>query len=452
MGRWFRNHLVTLAFPAVLAGCAPFRSEVPIVEIDAHGVTVPDEPKVGAQLTIAYDSRSTTQTLKSPVAHASPIGIELLGSSSLLFRKKSYAFELRGPDGKPTAAPLLGLGSNSDWVLHGPYSDKTLMRNALAYGLARQLRLVSPRTRLVELFLREGSSKLEYSGVYLLVEASGRSPNGLGIARLEPGDTTAATISGGYILEVDRAGYGEEFFTMQGDPMSTHPDTLLFVSPRDPVAAQRSWITGWFGSMEASLPPAHALADPNGPSRYLDLDSFVDFLLLQEMVKNVDAYRYSASMYKDRDGLLRMGPVWDFDLSMSNARYDDGCDVDGWMVRELASKRTVKVPPFWWRRLLADSAFVTRLSTRWSALRAGPFATPRVLAAVDSTAGLLHDAQRRNFTRWPVLGRRVWASCWVEGSSAESYYTTWNDEVAHLRSWLDQRLRWMDDHIATIGP
>jgi hypothetical protein len=147
-----------------------------------------------------------------------------------------------------------------------------------------------------------------------------------------------------------------------------------------------------------------------------------------------------------------MGPVWDFDLAMSNARYDDGCDVDGWMVQQLAFQRTGKAPPLWWRRLLADPAFVARLSSRWSELRAGPLATARVLSTVDSTADLLRNAQRRNFTRWPVLGRRVWANCWVAGSSTENYYTTWKDEVAHLRSWLEERLRWMDDHIATIGP
>ena len=326
------------------------------------------------------------------------------------------------------------------------------MRNYLAYSLAGRLRLESPRTRFVELFLRQTPLGPSYEGVYLLVEASGRSPEALGIAALAPSDTSEPALSGGYIVQVDRARLGDDFFTLRGDPRSTHPDTIIFVSPRRPAPEQKAWLAAHFDSMESALPPAHSLADPRGYARYLDVGSFVDFLLLQEAVKNVDAYRFSASMYKDRGGKLHMGPVWDFDLSAGNAGWDSACDPVGWMVQYLPRKRPENAPPRWWRALLEDPDFRKRLHSRWSELRAGPLATREVLARIDSAAFTLRRAHQRNFGRWHTLGHDVWHNCPIPGSNPPAFYATWEDEVIYLRSWMESRLRWMDENIGTIGP
>lgn len=439
------------AFIVLLAGCSPFKSELPIVTIDTKGRPIFDEPKVAADMVIHNDRAESTQTLQSPVDYQGTIGIELIGHSSLRFRKKSYALVLRGNRGA-TAAQLLGLPADSNWVLHGPYSDKTLMRNHLAYALAGRLDLKSPRTRFVELFLRQGRWGLAYQGVYLLVEASGRSPEVLRIATLHPGDTTGSAMSGGYILQVDRVGRGDDFFTLPGDPMNTHRDTIIFVVPKRPQPVQKAWLAAYFEAMETALPPANSRSAPSRYSQYLDVDSFADFLLLQELLKNIDAYRFSSSMYKDREGPLHMGPVWDFDLSTGNASYDDGCDTDGWMVQTLSSRRTSKAPPLWWRRLLQDPAFVAHLHSRWAELRRGPLATDSVLVLVDGAAITLRSAQKRNFARFPILGRRVWPNCRIPGSDPPAYYDSWEGEVHHLRTWLENRLAWIDANIATIGP
>jgi len=157
----------------LLAGCSPFKSEVPIITVDTHGRAIFDQPKVAAEMAIHYDPADSTQTLTSRVDYQGAIGIEYIGHSSLRFRKKSYGLVLRDRSGGRRAAPLLGLPSDSNWVLHGPYADKTLMRNYLAYALAARLHLQGPRTCFVEMFLRQGRWGLTYQGVYLLVEASG---------------------------------------------------------------------------------------------------------------------------------------------------------------------------------------------------------------------------------------------------------------------------------------
>lgn len=448
------GHLIGFASAAMvvlLAGCSPFKSEVPIVTIDTRGRAIFNDPKVPADMVIHYDPGDSTQTLKSRSDYHGPVGIELLGHSSLRFKKRSYALEIRDARGQRAKASLLGLPGESEWVLHGPYSDKSLMRNYLAYAVAGRLHLASPRTRFVELFLRQQAWGLAYQGVYVLVEASGRSPEGLGITRLGAGDTTGTAVSGGYIVQVDRVAPGDDFFTLPGDPMSTHPDTIIFVVPHRPAPAQKAWLASYFDSMETALPPAHSLSDRGGYSRFIDVDSFADYLLLQELLKNIDGYRFSSSMHKDRGGPLRMGPVWDFDLSTGNASYDDGCDTDGWLIRFFTSKRARKATPRWWRPLLRDSAFVARLNHRWTELRTGPLATDSVLAIIDRGAQTLRGAHKRNFERWPTLGQRVWPNCPIPGSDPPAYHKTWEEEVRYLRAWIENRLRWMDAHLPSIG-
>jgi len=448
------GHLIGYASAAtivLLAGCSPFKSEVPIVTIDTRGRALFDEPKVAAEMVIHLDPSQSTQTLGSPADFRGEIGVELIGHSSLLFKKKSYALEIRDGSGQRSAAPLLGLPSESDWVLHGPYTDKSLMRNYLAYALASRLHLASPRTHFVELFIRQQAWGLAYQGVYLLVTASGRSPEALGIATLEPSDTTGPKLSGGYVVQVDRVSRADQFFTLPADPMSLHRDTIIFVVPRHPAAAQRAWLASYFDSMETVLPPATSASDPRRYSRFIDVDSFADYLLLQEMLKNIDGYRFSSSIHKDRGGPLRMGPVWDFDLSSGNASYDDGCDTDGWLIHYFTARRTAKAPPRWWRRLLKDPAFADHLRSRWRDLRSGPLATDSVLAIVDRAAVTLRHAQKRNFDRWPTLGHRIWPNCPIPGSNPRAYYKSWDDEVGHLRSWLRDRLAWMDDHVSSIA-
>jgi len=444
---------LAIAITIALAGCGPFKSEVALIRIDAKGDTIPDYPKIAADMIVNYDPGATVQSFESKVDYSGKIGVELLGHSSLTFPKKSYALELRDSLNRPLEAPLLGLPPGSGWVLHGPYSDKTLMRNFLAYDFARRLRVYGPRTHFAELFVRQGAWGMSYVGVYLLVESIVHGKNHVDVAALEPGDTLAPAITGGYILQVDRVGHDDDYFTMAGDSAMGHPDTVIFWYPPHPAPPQKQWLIGYFDSLAAALPPAHSLEDRDGYARYIDVDSFVDFLLVQELFKNVDAYRLSSYMHKDRLGKLGMGPVWDFDLTTGNARYNDGCDTDGWMVQTLSTRgNRANPPPFWWRRLLQDRRFVERIAARWAELRAGPLTTENVRGTIRDAAHLLREAQKRNFTRWPTLGKRLWPNCPVPGSNPPTYYKTYEAEINGLTTWMDGRLAWMDAHIAAIGP
>ena len=137
-------------------------------------------------------------------------------------------------------------------------------------------------------------------------------------------------------------------------------------------------------------------------------------------------------MYKDRDGKLSMGPVWDFNLSMGNTVFYNGWETENWLV-------DTNPVPFWWRRLLADENFKQRLVKRWETLRKNELATSELLDEIDRTAKYLSEAQKRNFQRWRVLGRRILGNPRAYGSA-----NTYEQEVLRLKTWLLARLKWMD--------
>jgi hypothetical protein len=145
-----------------------FRSSLPIVAIESASI-LGDEPKTRARMRVFEDGA---------VALDSLIGIELRGrSSQIYFPKPQYGLEFRTEGDIQTESPLLGMPAESDWVLLGPYSDKSLLRDALTFELARRMGRAAPRSVFVELFLRQGvpgPPEAEYQGLYLTTEKISR--------------------------------------------------------------------------------------------------------------------------------------------------------------------------------------------------------------------------------------------------------------------------------------
>jgi len=141
-------------------------SNLPLIVINTYGQSIPDDPKIVADMGIIWDTSGKRNTLNDPMNnYKGKIGIEIRGSSSQMFPKKSYGFETRSDNVTSADVSLLGLPAENDWVLYAPYTDKTMIRDVLTYTLDAALGHYSPRCRFVELFLN-GS----YDGVYVLME------------------------------------------------------------------------------------------------------------------------------------------------------------------------------------------------------------------------------------------------------------------------------------------
>jgi hypothetical protein len=189
-------------------------------------------------------------------------------------------------------------------------------------------------------------------------------------------------------------------------------------------------------------------ADPlAGYAKYIDVNSFVDYFILQEVSKNVDGYRLSTFFYKQRDsdgGKLFMGPIWDFNLGFGNANYCTSGSPEGFVLdfNKLCPDDYWLIP-FWWKRLLLDEAFGARVSSRWQELRASVLKEEVVLGYIDSVANVLNaESQARNFTAWNVLNKYVWPNYYVGA--------TFQSEVDWLKGWIIQRLAWLDQNMPVL--
>jgi hypothetical protein len=335
-------------------------------------------------------------------------GVELRGQSSQSFAKKSYGLELRRSDGGDRRAGLLGMPADGDWVLHGPWIDKTLMRNALAYDAARLMGRWAPQTRLVELRVNG-----RYQGVYTLAERPELSRNRI--------DAAKQGVGGAYLVEWTfpyQARRKGAHFTLprSGRPIVYEDPELADLSP-----AEGRYLRGYLRATERAI-----YAGRGSWRRYLDEAATIDYVLVQELFRNVDAFHGSTFLVKESGRRLRFGPVWDFDLSTGNARQGTSQSTRGWWT---PSKD-------WAGRLWRDCGYRRALTARWLELQAGGLGQ-EVLARLDGYAAALGaGAAGRNFRRWPTLDQRLWQSPRARGSHRA--------EVAFLRTWLSRRMAWMD--------
>ncbi len=424
------------------------QSNLPIVVLNTGGQPIPEDQKITAGMSIIYNGPGQINHLTDPPNdYNGLIGIEVRGSSSLLYDKKNYSIETRDLDGDDLSVPLLGMPNESDWALISPLNDKSLMRDVLAYWFATSAMDWAPRTRFVEVMLNG-----QYIGVYVLLETVKRDGDRVDIAGLKDNDLAGDSLTGGYILAMDKLNTG-----VGGDWISPFPPyssawqstwfQIVYPKDDDIQPEQRAYIEDYVTDFE------HALAQwtPNSTPIYnnwIDTDSWVNYLLVNEVTKNIDAYRLSAYFYKDRDDndpLLKMGPVWDFNIAFGIGDYCEAQPYEGWVkdFNDYCADDAWQIH-FWWEKLLRDGAFQAQIKNRWQTLRAGPWSDAKVNTCIDSLTQLLAEPAARNFQRWPVLGTYVWPNAFIGQS--------WQEEVNYLDTWLSDRIEWIDGNIMIIGP
>lgn len=409
---------------------AQFSSSLPIIRITTPSdQDIMDDPRITAHMGIVYNGEGRSNySLGTFNDYDGLIAIEYRGTSSLSFDKKGYGFETRKEDGSNNNVSLIGMPRENDWVLHGPYSDKSLLRNVLSYHLGALTGRYAPRTRLCELFVDDA-----YEGIYMLTEKIKQDNNRVDISNLREEDNDGDELTGGYIIKVDR--------NVDDTPglgwTSSFPDFKFFayVDPQsDQITDQQAdYIQDHMYDFESAL---DAQDYEDRYLDYIDVESFVDYFLVTEIGKHIDAYKLSFYMYKEKDskgGKLNFGPLWDFNLGYGN--FDFACPPDpaGWAYEfpDCGSWH-----PFWARKI-ADIPNVQHLTDcRWQELRAGPFRTDSLLLFIDQKEREMGLAIARNFERWPVLGEYLWPNAFVGN--------TYGEELDFLKNWLEQRLTWLD--------
>ncbi|NLD94991.1 MAG: hypothetical protein GX639_20235 [Fibrobacter sp.] len=316
--------------------------------------------------------------------------------------KKPYTFKL------DKEKQILGMEPHKRWVLLANYSDKTLLRTTFAFNLGLSVfsnLKWTPVSRMVEVVLNN-----EYIGVYQIVEQIRIDTNRVDID-LDKGD---------FLLEVN-ARQDEKFnFT------TTREVPFSFKGPEEPNTSQFYAIKSKIQKVEDIIYSDNFADEVNGYAKYIDVNSFVDWYLINELTKNNDAIFYTSVYMFYKDNSLYMGPLWDYDISSGNINYN-GCDNP--------ENYWIKNAP-WIQRLFEDPLFVQKIKDRWNEKKNELLSE---IADISFNASLLNNAANNNFKRWDILNTYVWPNRVVKGS--------YNEEVSELIDWLTMRYNWMDSDI-----
>ncbi|MFT7120775.1 MAG: hypothetical protein ACJAZ9_000952 [Neolewinella sp.] len=444
--------LLALFLSATLTAQESFTSNLPIIVINTNGQEIMDEPKITARMGIIDNSPGTNQLTDAFNDYDGFIGIEGRGSTSQsVYPKIGFAVETRDEDGEDLEVSILGFPQEEDWVLHGPFADKSLVRNALAYNLAGKIMDYAPRIRLVELVING-----DYRGVYLFTEKMKRDNDRIDVDKMSPDSSSGDALTGGYILKLDKATAEDSdidiLFTSNFNADTEEEQSIRFLyhypKPEKITFVQRTYIQIWMSNFENTLASDIFLDPDNGYHQYVDLQSFVDFLIINELSRNVDGYRISTYMYKEKDskgGKLHMGPVWDFNFGFGNANYCGGDAIQGWGYDfGIYCPNDFWQLPFWWDRLREDPEFLSLLAERWRTLRQGDFANDKLVATIDSLRNEMGDGVDRNFDRWDIIGVDFWPQAFVGD--------TYDEDLDYLKDWVTDRADWMDGAISELTP
>ncbi|RKN40151.1 spore coat protein CotH [Streptomyces hoynatensis] len=409
--------------------------DLPLMVMDAYGAGKPGREYADVA-TLLTDPQGGTASLSATPTVATRAGFHLHGQSSATFAKTPYRLELWDNEDDDADYPMAGMPADSDWVLRGPFSDKSLIRDALVYSLGRDMGMAAPRFSFVELYLNLDGGPLasaDYQGVYMLVETIKNSSDRLDLHQLEESDVSLPEISGGYIFEFEWLAAEEPTLTCTGAAATCWQ--YLEVSDPSPLnTQQRAWLTQYVQQFHDALHGQNPSDPQTGYPAYIDVDSFADQIILNELSRNMDAYVRSTYFYKDRDEKIVAGPLWDYDLTFGTGGYFQNQQIQGWQFEQTRQP----VGDDWYLRLMNDPAFVQRLDARWRDLRQGLLSDASLGERIDALTAPLTAAAQRNFQKWPNL------SDLFVGPFLTPTAATWQGQVQYLRDWLTQRAAWLD--------
>jgi len=420
-------------------------SELPIVMINTLGQTIVEDTKIDALMDIKYNGfGSITYLNDSSNIYSGNIGIEIRGATSAGYPQTPYGLETRTESGANNNVSILGMPPENDWVLLSNYNDRALIRNTLAFKLFEEMGNYSVRTSLCEVLVDS-----VYKGIYVFGEKVKRDNNRVDIAKLLQSDTLGDELTGGYILEQN---YWNETNSFQSNfsPID-HPEFDVHFVYKYPKAdiinePQKFYIAEFVDSLETRLYSPDFIDPLTGYRKYLDVLSFIDYFLINELSRNNDGFKKSVFFYKDKfsNGCkLKAGPVWDFDWAwknLSSCSIFENTDGSGW-AHHINDCPTDNYSCGWYIRLLQDSTFANELRCTYEAYRQTMLDTTSIFAYIDSIRNLVQFAQARHFQKWPILG--------ISGPAPEpgAIAVTYNAELDTLKAWINLRLQWLDDSI-----
>jgi hypothetical protein len=386
---------------------------------------IPDEPKVLATMKIIFrpdGSRNYMSDKNNPeyLNYNGRIGIETRGSSSQTLPKKPYGLTTLQEDNLTNNnVEILGMPKENDWILNSLAFDPSLIRNYLSYDLARSLGNYAARGKYCEVVING-----DYKGLYIFMEKLKIDSERINVVKMTNTDNAFPELTGGYVAKADK--------TTGGDPVSWRMESYSYStdyiyenpSPRNITTNQANYIKNQFSSLQKAATAQNATVS-NGYPSIIDVPSFIDFMLINEIASNSDAYQISTYFHKDRGGKLRAGPVWDFDLTYGNDLFHWGFDRSHTNVWQFDNGDNTGSK--FWKDLYNNAQFKCYLTKRWKELTAtnGPLNYFTIGDKIDQLTDIVAEAAVRENKRWGTIPNQ-------------------SSEIDKMKEWLQARFNWIN--------
>ena len=407
-------------------------SNLPVFIINTDGsASIVDNPRVLASLKIIYRGPGqrnylTDQNNPLYLNYNGRIDIEIRGSSSQVTNKKNYGFTTRMADNVTNNnVSLLNMPEENDWVLNGMVFDPALIRDYLCYNLSRQISEYASRTEYCELIING-----EYKGLYLLQEKIKADDNRVDITKISKNDNQIPDITGGYITKADKTTGGDPVaWTMKNWSGASVDYIHELPKPENVTAFQDQYIHLRFTDLEVTALNQDVSISYGFPS-VIDIQSFIDYIIVSELGSNADAYQYSTYFHKDRNGKLRAGPIWDNDLTFGNDLFFWGLDRSKANVWQLSNGDNEGAR--FWRDLILNSEFRCYLAKRWNELiqPGQPLNLEVISAFIDKTVAVIAEGVSRDYERWGKTGNP-------------------QQNIDAIKTWLTNRIPWITSNLGS---
>ena len=328
------------------------------------------------------------------------------GNSTWGFPKKPYALKLKDD------SEILGMPAHKRWVLLANWMDRTLLRNDVTFQIAKETCMEwTPRGQFVEVVLND-----RHIGNYYLCEQIKVGANRVNIVKMDATDIAGEALTGGYLMDLDV--YFDEVNKFKS---ATRNLPYMFKEPDEEVLQpeQLTYLRNYINDLESKLYADTWLSHRDYAS-LMDLNTFADWWLVYELAKNWEPnHPKSCYMYKDRGGVLKAGPVWDFD----------------WKTYTPGTNFKVK-DAIYYERLFSDPAFVAIVKDRWAVLKPKFDA---IGAYIRATAARIKVSNHINIGFWPI-------SSTVNGDETLSF----DAAVDRMVSAYESKLAWLNTQITAM--
>lgn len=420
-----------------------FSSNIPLVYIN----TFFQAPRVDSMISgfariVDKNGVNRNCAADSILQYIGHVDLKVRGNFSLNFPQRSYSLELKDANHNDTSVALMGMPAESDWILMNTWNDRSLLRNPLVYAMHNKMGHYATRTKYCEVFLNG-----EYLGIYQFTEKIKRDKNRVDISKLKDTDLAGDSLTGGYIFKhdyvIDTLGWTSDIAPLT---CTTNFANYQYVYPtiNNIKPEQATYLRSYVDSFEQIIFSPDFADSIKGYRKYIDVESFADYLICNEFAWNGDGFSKSMYFYKDRDsknGKLYAGPVWDFDWSLKKMPWvNDSIDI--WSYKTNRCNNFQATLP-WFDIMMEDTFFQNVVRCRYEYFRRNFLNESVIYAYIDSVNNLLQESQIRHYNKWPTWGLSL-------GTPEQMNSGNMQQELDTLKAMIHRRLIYLDINLPGI--